>query len=305
MEYSMEEILESSKYKEICKCFFDLAKNENELKKLKSILYEGKVDNYNFKSKIGCRDNIGIERNRRISMANLFINNPDTFNFFAQNNINLFHGTNANALPRILKYGFLYSEKILNEKNIPILTGEKWSRRKTQRDFVSFTEILDVAEFYSSMSDESNNEDLSFNVIFGVSDSDMSNVRTIPIKSDIPAEICVDKQFPLDNIKCICVPETNVTFVKKIINNDNIKVLGISNIDNEFYYVDDIGEIHIFPEIYQEYKNSIKNNNKKFNNSEVEQIAKSRSILGMKEFLKNINSIIFNHKEKKNGGISK
>ena len=69
-------------------------------------MYYGKYESRDIAfSKRGNKDNDEMEMKRRISMAFLFVCNPDTFVFLVTNHVNLFHGTNGNALHQILKYG--------------------------------------------------------------------------------------------------------------------------------------------------------------------------------------------------------
>lgn len=293
MNFSIEQIMESNNYKEVCEYFFSIAKDEVTLEKLKEILYYGKSDNYNLKSKFHCRDNPQIERSRRIAMASVFIRNPETFNFFEQNNINIFHGTNANALPDILKYGVNSHESLIKE-DIPVLTGEEWSRINTTRKFISFTDVLDIAENYSSTNGD---ESLSFGIIIGVTENELSKTKVIPVKSDI-SEIGVMNHFPLESISCICVPNDKVEFVKKMMINYQIPVLGMSDINEKAYYIDDfVGTIHISRELY-EYKHE---NSQKFSSDEIKEMTMSRSLSKIKALIEKMKSILRKGVEAENG----
>jgi len=75
-------------------------------KKWNGILYEGGYDNFSASSGI-MKNNPHLERKKRVAFAYLLATNPETFEMIDKNNINLFHGTNANALPNILKYGLI------------------------------------------------------------------------------------------------------------------------------------------------------------------------------------------------------
>ena len=147
-------------YKRLCEAFFSLASDEDTLIKLKGILYDGFVGDYHISSGVCTNKTIENEIDRRVSMAYLLINNPDTFNFFVENNINLFHGTNFNALPGTLKYG-LRSISSLIENNLQVLSGEKRYYGAIDSEYmnkpiygvnvieyISFTDSLNVAESY-------------------------------------------------------------------------------------------------------------------------------------------------------------
>lgn len=106
--YTFEQMREKygEKLLNVINTFLDLAKSDAIKDKISKIFYYGGYGNYKLSTdRIPHRDNIYIDFQRRISMAYLLLTNPDTFEVFAQNNINLFHGTNGNALPGIFKYG--------------------------------------------------------------------------------------------------------------------------------------------------------------------------------------------------------
>lgn len=54
-------------------------------------------------------------------MAYVLATYPETFEVLSENNIDLFHGTNINALPDILKYG-MNSLQELSNKGITVST---------------------------------------------------------------------------------------------------------------------------------------------------------------------------------------
>jgi hypothetical protein len=91
-----------------------------------------------------------VEGQRRLSMAYLFVKNPSTFNTLAENKVNLFHGTNSTALPTILEYG-LGSIDSSEKRGLDVQTGEQWSRINGKRSFVSLTDVLGIAEGYSTL----------------------------------------------------------------------------------------------------------------------------------------------------------
>lgn len=100
MRYTLEQIMDDyGKYKEMCRLLFELVSDDETRIKLEEILYKGCYKDFNICSGIGNKNNPFIERQRRVAMGCLLIRNPDTFDFFVRNKINLFHGTNSNALP--------------------------------------------------------------------------------------------------------------------------------------------------------------------------------------------------------------
>jgi hypothetical protein len=274
-------------YKIICECFLNLAKDEQTKKLLENVLFTGVVGDCCFSTEMVNKDNPAIERIRRIAMANLLINSPETFEFFVSNNINIFHGTNANALPGILKYG-LNSVNESVKKGQPVLTGEEWTRISGKRSFVSFSDIFEIALYYSSSTKGSS--ELSFNVIICTSSDEMEKARRQPVYSDIP-EIGVENNFPLESIKCICVPDDKVEFVRKMVNNDNIRVLGIKP-NRRFYHIYD-WVIEVLPDKYKEYEdNLMETKSARFSTEEVAKIAKGRSLINMGEFIRKFKNLI-------------
>lgn len=141
------------------------------------------------------------------------------------NNINLFHGTNSNALPSILKYG-MKSVDELEKSGITVSTGEEWSRPQG-RSFISFTNDPRIAENYSLMGHSDKKK--SFPVIVGISTNDLKNMRTCRVYSDLP-EIGIRDSAPLEYIKFIGVPNENLKYVKRLAKKAKIPVYAIDNI---------------------------------------------------------------------------
>lgn len=273
MGYTIEQLMDNKAYKALCAIIIDMAKDDGTSLMLESILYEGQVGNFSLKSSIDCRDNPNIESARRISMAYLLIDSPDVFDYISHNNINLFHGTNSNALPTILKYG-LNSVNDQKRKGIHNCTGEEWSRENGERNYVSFTDVLDTAIDYSTMMPE-NNDLSSFSVIIGTCTDDVRKIGIVPVVSALP-EIGTRGVLDSNSIKIICVPDDKVSFVKRLVGDRKIKVMGFSGINDRFYYFDDLYLLEFYSTLIDEYKNKVLKKNK-FKNEEVAEVAASRS----------------------------
>ena len=151
--------------------------------------------------------------------------NPETFQMIADNNINLFHGTNSNALPSILKYG-MKSVDESEKSGITVSTGEEWSRPQG-RSFISFTDDIRIAENYSLIGHSSKNK--SFPVIVGISTNDLKNMRTCRVLSELP-EIGIRDSVPLEYIKFIGVPQENMKYTKRLAKKTGIPVLAVDEI---------------------------------------------------------------------------
>ncbi len=252
-EYSLEQLKQNSNFEKLCSYFFNLAKDKETYETLQSILYKGGIEQYSFSAKMPIKNNPEIEMKRRFSMAYLFITEPQTFKFFVDNNINLFHGTNASVVPDILKYG-LNSVDELNKQGIEISTGEDWSRIGGKRNFVSFTDVYDIAEGYAEMSTK---EDTPYSAIIGTTASEIRKHGTVSVASDV-SEVCVKNSFSKESIKCICVDTDNIDEFKNKIANYQVPVLKIPKIDDKFYYIDDMSQIYINEDKYEKLVNKNK-----------------------------------------------
>ena len=281
---------DSNLLKEMSEKFFNLAKNDDTKRVLNEILYEGKYGNYIFSSGITNKDNDVLEVERRIAMANLFITNPASFYMLASNNVNLFHGTKANALFSILKYG-MNSLSESSKKGIEVTTGEEWSRVQGQeRKFISFTDSFDVAQIYSNKktSDEENN--MNFEMIIGISSDDIKDNYTSSIVSDVP-EIGIINNLSKEIIKIIFVPQEKVEFVRKVVGND-IRVMAMQKSNDKFYSLSVYGGIRINDLNYNNLEQSIINRPKIFGNEEIKETVLKRTISKIKDsinFLKRNN----------------
>lgn len=292
MEYTLDQIREeNNNYDELCNRFFKLAKTEEDLENLKQILNEGKYNDFSFSTGLCSKNNTDIEVKRRISMADLYLKRRETLEVISQKKVNLFHGTNFNALPNILKYG-LNSAKTLEEINVPVETGEEWSRRLDARSFISFTDSLDVSEYYSATEDNS-----SFEIIIGTNAYEISNLKsTSKISSDVP-EIGIEETLPVSSIKVIMVPKEKINFVKKLIVNEEISVVAINDFNNKFYYYDVLesyDNINISEEDYLNYLNGNYNEEKEkiFEIEEIKKVSSNRLLSNIKIQIDKIKSIV-------------
>ena len=283
-DFSQEQIMNEN-YTKICNYLLALSNNTETTEKLQSILYQGGYLNYGLASNIVNRDNPYIERRRRISMAYLIIRNPETFNCLVNNNINLFHGTSFNALPNILKYGvcsLAESKRIGNE----VTTGERWSSFGKDRDFVSFTDVLDIAEGYSTINSDSNN--YSFPIILGITKEDAKNAGTVVISSDV-VEVGINNRLPKEYIKTIMVPSNKVDIVKRIVDN-GIEVLAIDDVANKFYSIGSYGSIYIHDDKYNDLRTGLTINDYKMTG--IKETVLSRSLSHIKNLMDKFGSLI-------------
>lgn len=287
MDYTIDQLMDDKAYKKLCDVLINMVDDSDTKSKLEKILYEGKYDNFSLKSNIRCKDNPRIEATRRISMAYLLVDSKEIFDYFYQNNINCFHGTNSNALPNILKYG-VSSVDEQKRNGLSVSTGEEWSRVNGGRSFTSFTDVLDTALNYSSF--KSDEKDTSFEVIICTSSDELKKSGIVPVWSDI-SEIGVKNTLDVNSIKVICVPSERVEYVKRLVKDRNIKVMGFSGINKRFYGSDFSYYLEYYPSLFEEYKN---NTSRKciFSNDEVRSVASSRSLSRISNVLNKIKSFI-------------
>ena len=251
------------------------------------------------------KNNPYIEARKRISFAYLLASNPETFEIIAKNNVNIFHGTNANALPNILKYG-LKSGNELSKMGIPVSTGEEWSRVNGQRGRISFTDDLATALRYSSIQpSKSESKALSFGVLMGISPNDAQNLKTCHVLFTNLIEIGIVDDVPLEYIKVIVVPKRKVNFVRKLVDNLGIHVTSI-DIDEKFYH--SIGEL--LANYDPEKANELIKINKQtgietiFNFDFVKKLAEGRKLAGIQGIYRKLQEKI-NNRGEKNGEDSK
>ena len=256
-------------------------------RKWNGILYDGQYGNYSVDTDLTNKGSATLEMGRRASMAYILATNPETFEILYQNNINLFHGTNINALPNILNYG-MNSFDELSKKRIDVLTGEESTRKYNGRSFISFTDDLDTAIGYAGIkpSFEDSQRDKSFGMLIGISSNDVKNLKTCRVYSDTP-EIGIINNVPLENIKVIAVPENKVQFVRKLVRDKSITVASL-NMDDRFYYIED-WEFFIDNKKAEEFIQGDKQVNPiTFGNEEVKEMASERKISGIKNIYRKI-----------------
>lgn len=239
-DYSPSQILDDT-YILIAKKILELAHTDESKKKLKELLYEGGFEK--FSVNLGNQDYIPkhkdspmIEAERRLNYAYFFAQNPEAMNVIVENNILLYHGTQINALPNILKYG-MNSVDELTQKGIDISTGEEWSRIAGKRNFISFTNSVDVAIKYAGNTGlNKNSEKTEFGITLGIAPEALEELMAVSVHSDIP-EIGIINHVPLEYIQLLTVPKEKVDFIRKLVGDMHIKVVG-ADMDDPFYLMD-------------------------------------------------------------------
>lgn len=179
------------------------------------------------------KNNPTIEGKKRLNMAYSLLREPQIIETIQKTGGHFFHGTNANALPYILKYGINSVDTSL-ENNISVNTGETWSRIQGKRNFVSITDCLNDALRYANMEPNGNIDNmLNFGVVLGITLENMEGIETMPVKSDLP-EIAIAGNVPVNHIKFLAVPQDKVEFVRKMIGSKSIAVISM-DMKDKFY----------------------------------------------------------------------
>lgn len=193
------------------------------------IFYDGTCGDYTVGNSLSSKDNAYLEFQRRTKLIELASTNLEAFEQIINNNLNLFHGTNANALPLILKYGLL-SENESYKNNIPVSTGEAWSRHEgVRRSFVSFTDQIDTALHYSSIPPTNQSNLLSFGIIVGISSDNINDLDTYKVPSDV-SELGIVGSLPLSKITTLFVPPDKIEFVSKLVGNTQISIVELDSL---------------------------------------------------------------------------
>lgn len=238
---------------EVIDGLLELAPDEERKEDIKELMTYGHIDDFNPRTGLQReRDNFDILR--RITNSYLMVNNPDTFDYIKNNGIRVFHGTNSIALNGILSSGYIKPIIKLEEEGKIVETGEKSTRFKgLPRSYISFTDVLDVAEDYSTLY----TNDKVFPVVIGITLDTISKLPHSPGKSDLP-EVSISAEIPLSDISIIMVPSEEIDYVSSIVP-EHIKVLGMDNLDYRFFYFDHPAPIEAPMQNFDELKEKLEN----------------------------------------------
>lgn len=283
------------------KAMADSAFNPKTKKTIHNLLYKGGYDGFSVNNRLIYPDNAFYESSRRLDFASMAINAPEMFEVIKNNNINLFHGTNSNALKDILKNGLCSEEKIVKSGK-KVFTGEGIVGRDS-RDFVSLTDDIDVALKYAlhkPFSDAKDKE--SFGIILGVSSEELEQDRKIQLKPvrSIAREIGVKDSLPIEQIKFISVPEAKIPKVQKLLKKS--KITHINVVPSELL-VRSVNSANQYkggwpPKLqYSEdclYINGTRDDIKTFNEQDLIGVAQTRKLFKIKELFKKVKDSIKN-----------
>ena len=246
--YSIENIREYPNYENLCKMFIELAKDSETKNKLESILYNGKYKNY---PQITDRAwNIMNEIMKRVGLAHLIINNPETFDKLVEGNITFFRGAEAVTLKKTLNWGlygrdYPYADWAVATVDPGIESG---SRRKRM---VIFTDVLDMAEHQADPLEKTKETELAFPIIYGVR-ADLFTETEERFNGNFYKR-GTKKSISAENISCILTPSDKVDTVRKMVDG-KIPVFAADgmNTTQRFYYIDE-SDFNVFNSIHISY----------------------------------------------------
>lgn len=240
-EYSKRDIIMSDMQANVADLIEGMAYNEEMRIKLADILDKGGCDGFSvcLDSRIpGLTINKDVEAERRLEYAYFLARNPEAFEIIKNNNAKLFHGTKIQALPSILKHGINSFDKS-QKSGIEVTTGEYQTRISDQnRDFVSFTDSISTALLYSS---ELNSEIDSVGVMICMSPESLENLRPQKEFTNV-RESTIKDNIPVEHIKALIVQKEKVEFVKSLVGELQIEVIG-ADMDRKFYSLPTIKKI--------------------------------------------------------------
>lgn len=235
--------------------------------------------------KVLYKNNAMIEARKRLNMAYLLLKNPKMIETMQKSNGYFFHGTNANAIPSILKYG-INSVDTSKENNIDVVTGEEWSRIDGKRGIISLTDCLDASLPYAKRGPNNNNLTnslLNFGVIIGASLEKMDDIKVSGVKSDI-SEIGVIGNLPIDHIKFLAVPDDKVEYMKKMVGEKDIEVIPM-DMEDQFFTKSFIERLDILDQNKENTKSS-NTSYPTYNKDDVKPIVNGRKTSKIKEIFR-------------------
>lgn len=263
MAYDNDQIYSYIEIKKMADFLLNLSVKYGKQEEMNEILIKGSYKGNPLDKEICYHNNSWNEGERRISMGCLLLTNPKSLDIINEKNICLFHGTNSKALTNIIKYG-LNSLADSRKLNINIESGEASTRIKGHdRSFISFTDVLDIAENYTFYSKRTKKEGL-FPVIIGINQETAAKIKKMNPNSDI-CEVGVDESIKQENISVIMVPTDKIKIVKKMVSKYNIEVIGIDMIEDRFYAMFDSIMIEFNKELAEEFEKKLEDRKKDFN----------------------------------------
>ncbi len=278
-----------------------ISKSDGDRRRINSILTEGGYDDYsvNTVSSYMNHRNPEIEARKRVGMAYLIANNPETFETIKQNEICFFHGTNSLALPSILTHG-LRSFGYLEKNNIEIKSGEtstmEYRRGEKSTDFVSMTDDFETVLDYS-MSSDTSKRNSPFGVIIGIKKDALKQLKRVPINSDV-IEMGIKDGIPANLISFIGVPEDKIKFVSKLVGDKEISVMPAPlDFRKKFYMIDTDGIISFDEKKFNDVQNGLKSKVASF---DIENYKKLAEKITPKRMFETLTKLLNGRKEKSN-----
>lgn len=304
-DFAQDQII-TEKYAENANDILNLAQDDEIKEKMEKILYDGGYDDFTVNLRTQYKNNPSLEGETRQMYASLLATDKNTFDIIEKNNIKLFHGTNSNALPSILKEG-MNSESEIIKKGQEITTGENFGKEVKPRAFISFTNQFATSLEYAANKPSSNAKDKnSFGVLIGLSSNIVENSRSpisySPISSDI-SEIGIMKHVPKEYINLIAVPEKHIDEVQQMIEENNLENINLVSIEGfiqarNLAYKPYSFRRHIDSESMEITGTSEKVKN--FGQTDFKEIAETRKVSKIKQLFQKFKNV-FKSKENEKG----
>jgi hypothetical protein len=247
MAYSFlgPEKFQNENYRKISEALLRFAKDDKTRAIIQGILEQGGIEEYSVNgfSELMNRWNIFVETRRRISMAYLVSQYPETFDCIRAGKIGLFHGTSASALPGMLRVG-LRSFGRLRDDGEEIISGEKATmeyRTRTHSDrFISMTDDMWTALEYSFYE----NKGEGFGVVVGINEEALKKLQTLRVRSDC-IEAGIREIIPTNLISFLGVPANRVALVNKMVGDKPISVMPMPlQMEDLFFSLDESRKSH-------------------------------------------------------------
>lgn len=229
------------KLKKLTECFIELAETDVQKDAIEQIMKTGEYNGFQLNSMLSTRnEDKKVEIRRRIDFVEMILHDEKLFFYLVNNGINVFHGTNIAALQTILSKGIMPSYE-LNQNEIQLKTGEeiaKYNRfllQEEKRCFVSLTDVLDIATFYSKISyniNQTGGKNIPLVICFNGNEIKQKYFKSIMFCSSDFAEIPITSSINPSNIKCIITPYNKIEYVKSIVSKYGVDVLGYDSNDN-------------------------------------------------------------------------
>lgn len=235
-------------YKKLYDHYLELATTETQKDAIRQIMTSGKYNGFKLNTMLSNKkDNIDIERKRRISFVEMLLLDENLFLNLANSGLNCFHGTSISVLETILNNG-LHSSKELYKMGIELKTGEENAYNSvldevygsadidSKRGFISLTDDFNASVNYAGFHTKEQIEFIKNNygkelknepiiVCFNGNDIYQKYSDSLAYVESMYTEIGITRSIEPSDINCIITSPEKLTEVQAIVSKYGIKVL--------------------------------------------------------------------------------